>query len=133
MSVKAPNAVIQQVERLVDEHRQLRDEPLLLAAYFEPARSPGDVFLFEVIDGFGAGSIDEDRKLFEVAYASTPSFPLPSGHHLHLILTNPEELEVAYRQGWPSLDEVRAAVRAGNSVTVFSDPSRPDLEGKING
>jgi len=40
--------------------------------YFEPDRSPGDIFLFEVIDGFGAGNIDEDRKLFEVAYASTP-------------------------------------------------------------
>lgn len=133
MPITPPPPFLAQIEQLVKEHLQLRDEPLLLAVYFEPERNPGDIFLFEVIEGFGAGRIDEDGKLFEVAYGSTPSFPLPPGRRLHLVLTSPEELEAASRDKWPSFEEIRRAVRDGRAATLFADPSRPELEGKLNG
>ena len=38
---------------LVEEHKQLHDEPLLLAIYYAPKRNPNDVFLFEVVENFG--------------------------------------------------------------------------------
>lgn len=133
MSLNAASPVIHQVEKLVAEHRGLVDEPLLLAICFVPARDPGDTFLFEVVEGFGAGAIDEDRKLFEVTYASTPSFPLAPGQRLHLILTSPEELDVACQEQWPSIEEIRDAMRSGQFITLYSDPSRPDLEGKLHG
>jgi hypothetical protein len=132
MSVTASNEIIQQVERLVEEHRKLQDEPLLLAVFFEPDRNSHDIFLFEVIDGFGAGTIDEDQKLFEVSYASTPSFPMPAGQHLRLIMTNPQEFDAALQERWPSLEEIRQAVKGGRSQVLFSAPARPDLEAKLN-
>lgn len=133
MPVRAAPPIIHRVEKLVNEHRQLRDEPLLLAIYFEPLRSSGDIFLFEVIDGFGAGMVDEDKKFFEVSYAATSSFPMEQGQRLHLVLTSPEEFEVAVQEGWDSLDEVRDSIRAGNAITIFADPNRPDIEAKLNG
>jgi hypothetical protein len=133
MPVNAPPQVVRQVEHLVDQHRQLADEPLLLAIYFEPERDEGDIFLFEVVDGFGAGQVDEDGKLFEVSYGSTPSFPLPSGQRLRLVLTSPGELQVASRNHWPSLEEIRSAVRDGRAMTLFSEPGRPELEALVNG
>jgi hypothetical protein len=125
--------VLRQVEQLVKEHLALRDEPLLLAIYFEPDRNPGDIFLFEVIEGFGAGRIDEDGKFFEVSYGSTPAFPLSPGQRLHLVLTNPEELEVASRDNWQSLAEIRQSIKDGRATTLFAEPGRPDLEAKLSG
>jgi len=68
MALKAPSAVIQRIEQLVHEHRKIADEPLLFGNVLWPAEVLA-TFSVEVIDGFGAGNIDEDRKLFEVAYA----------------------------------------------------------------
>jgi hypothetical protein len=133
MRINAPPADIVRVEGLVAEHRQLADEPLLLALYFEPDRDVGDIFVFEVIDGFGAGHVDRDQKLFEVSFGSTSSFPLEPGRQLRLVLTNPEEFVVACRDRWPSLEEVRQAIRNGRAVTIFADPARPDLEAALNG
>ncbi|HZL35416.1 MAG TPA: hypothetical protein VFC78_08910 [Tepidisphaeraceae bacterium] len=133
MSIDAPPPVNRQTEQLVKEHRQLRDEPLLLAISYQPQRDPGDLFLFEIIDGFGAGRIEEDRKFFEVTFSSSPSFPMKPRQRLHLILTNPEEFQVADREDWPSLEEIREAVRAKRAITVFADPARPDLEARIHG
>ena len=133
MSIDTPPPVNGHTEQLVEEHRQLRDEPLLLAISYQPQRDPDDLFLFEIVDGFGAGRIGEDRKFFEVTFASSPSFPMKPRQRLHLILTNPEEFQVADREDWPALEEIREAVRAKRASTVFADPARPDLEARIHG
>jgi hypothetical protein len=116
---------------LVDQHRALRDEPLLLAIYYESPRHPHDIFIFEVIDGFGARAIDPTQNLFEVTYNSTSGFPLPAGRQLRMVLTNPQEFAVAARENWPLLEELRSAIRAGNSLTVYNDPAHPQLEAQL--
>lgn len=133
MSAIASSDVLNQVEKLVEEHKKIEDETLLLAVYYKPDRDPNDIFLFEVIDDFGSGSIDSDKELFEVAFASTSSFPIENGGHLHLLLTNPQEFAVACDQQWPLMEEVRRAVQSGRAQTIYSDPSRPDLEAKLRG
>jgi hypothetical protein len=131
MTTSAPPEMLDAVKRLIEEHREIKDEPLLLAVYFEPERDPGDLFLFEVVEGFGANRVQEDRELFEVSYYSTPQFPLGSEQRLHLVLTNPVEFEAATQAHWPSLEEVRNAMRDGRAKVLFADPARPDLEAKL--
>jgi hypothetical protein len=110
------------VQRLVQQHRKLRDGRLHLAVYLAPPKRPKrDVYLFELIDDFGGGHIDPDRKLFTFAYGSTPGFPLPEGASLWMILTNPIELAQAIREHWKRLDEIRIAKEAGNAIVLHSD------------
>jgi hypothetical protein len=133
MAVATPQRELPQLRKLVEEHRQLADEPLLLAVYFEPKRNPEDVFLFEIIDGFAGGRVDEERKLFEVSYSGTESFPMMPGKKLHLVLTNPTEFEAACQEDWPSLREIREAVKAGHSETLYVSQGSDSLEAKLNG
>src|SRR5579884_3647641 len=113
---------------LVEEHRRLEGEPLLLAVYYSPDRDPDDLFLLEVIENFGSNSIDADRELFEVSYEPPVNSALRPGQHLRLVLTNPEEFRLALVQGWPLAEELRSALRTGKARVVWSDPSRPELE-----
>jgi hypothetical protein len=107
---------------LVREHLKIKDEPLRMAVYYAPERDEGDVFLFEVIEGFGANEIDADRELFEVTYSATAGFPLEPGQALHLVLTNPREYEVAVKEGWRLAEEFRAAAAAGRSQRIHIEP-----------
>ena len=122
-----------QVERLVESHRSLEGEPLLLAILYAPLRNAGDVFVFEVIENFGSNSIDPDSELFEVSFDSTADFPLPPGHKLRLILTNPEELRAAVRDQWPLAQELRQAMRDGRARVIWADPEHRDLLELIDG
>jgi hypothetical protein len=108
------------VRLLVEEHKTLKDEPLVLAVYYAPERNPEDVFLFEVIEGFGGGSVDPERTLFEVTYGPSSGFPMEAGQRLHLILTNPEEFRTAARDGWSLLGELKGAVGKDRAKVVFS-------------
>jgi len=111
-----------EVKKLVQQHRTLRGERLHLAVYLALPKQPKrDVYLFEVIDDFGGGHIDPDKKLFTFAYGSTPGFPLPEGVSLWMILTNPTELDKAIQEGWKRVDELRDARRAGNAVVLYAD------------
>lgn len=121
-----------EIQRLVNEHRQMADEPLLLAIYYRPEREPQDIFLFEVIENFGGGAIDPDREMFEVTYNSTSGFPLEPGQRLHLLLTNPKEFETAVRDNWPSLQELRRAIEAGDFRTLHSDSGHAQLREMIH-
>lgn len=107
--------------RLVRDHREIKDEPLLLAVYYAPKREPGDVFLFEVIESFGGGNVDEDKKMFEVTYGDTPGFPMKAGQDLHLVLTNPEELKTAVRERWALVKELRDAFRRNHAKPLFEE------------
>jgi hypothetical protein len=122
-----------QVERLVATHRALKNESLLLAILYAPARNPGDIFIFEVVDNFGSNSIDPDRELFEVSFDSTEGFPLPAGRKLRLVLTNPVELFNATEAQWPLAKEIRQAMHDGRARVIWADPQHSDLLELING
>ena len=111
----------QAIRRLTDEHRELTDEPLHLAiAYLSASRNQQDIFLLEVVGGFGDG-INPERDLFEATYAASPEFPMDPDRELHLLLTNPNELEIALREGWPLANEVVDAIRAGDYKALYQD------------
>ena len=109
------------IRRLTEQHRELVDEPLHLAISYRPAtRDPQDIFLFEVIGRLWE-SLNPERELFEVTFASTPGFPMGPNEQLHLILTNPRELEIALREDWPLASEVVHSIHAGDFEVVFKD------------
>jgi hypothetical protein len=113
---------LEQVQQLVQQHHALKREPLRLAVYYAPPRrAKGNVFLFEVIDGFGGDDVDAKRKLFRFGYGSTPAFPLPPGSTLRMMLTNPAELRRAIREGWKDIEELRRAREAGIATVVYAD------------
>ncbi len=122
-----------ELRTLVRDHKELKDEPLILALYYAPQRDPDDIFLFEVIKNFGANSIDPDRTLFEVAYGSTSGFPLAPGQHLRLVLTNPDELKAALREEWPLATELRDVLRSGKAMVLLAEEEGQRLLELIRG
>jgi hypothetical protein len=113
---------VDQVRGLVQQHRKVGKPRLRLAVYFAPVhRAKRDIFLFEVIDGFGGNSVDPDRRLFEFGYGPTPVFPMPDGTTLRMILTNPTELEEAVRNDWKGLEVLRAARKADRTILIYAD------------
>jgi len=122
----------EQVRDLVEQHRKLKNGRLHLAVYFAPARrEKRDIYLFEVIDGFGGGQIDPDEKLFEFAYGSTPGFPLPDGTSLQMMVTHPEELDEAVNNHWRGLEVVREARKLGRATLIYADAKGKKLWEKI--
>ncbi len=109
------------IRRLTEQHRELVDEPLHLAIAYHPALRDGQhIFLFEVIGSPGE-SINPEQDLFEVVYETTAAFPMGPNEQLHLILTNPRELEVALREGWYLAGEVVNAIRAKDYELLYKD------------
>ena len=120
------------VKALVEQHRKLHGNRLHLAVYLAPIKRPKrDIYLFEVIEGFGEGRIDPDNKLFTFAYGSTPGFPLSEGVRLWMILTNPAEFSKAVNENWPRMDEIRKARGAQKSVVLYADSTGKRLWSKI--
>jgi hypothetical protein len=111
-----------QVQKLVDAHKLLKEEPLLLAIYYTSPRAPDDFSIFEVIENFGSNSVDPDKELFEVTYESSAQFPMHEGQQLRLVLTNPRELQVALQERWALLEEVRDAVKQRRAKVIWQDP-----------
>lgn len=120
------------VKGLIREHRKRKDEPLHLAIHFQHARHKRDLCLFEVLGNFGGGSIDENKKLFEVAFAAaTVGLQLPPGGALRLVLTSPEELREALRGDWASLTPIKKAFSDEAATVVFSDSIGNSLLGGL--
>ncbi|HEY3282655.1 MAG TPA: hypothetical protein VGN26_10310 [Armatimonadota bacterium] len=111
---------LESVKRLVEQHRDLKDEPLVLAVYF---RKDGEPHVLEVVQGFGLDQVNEDGELFRVAFGTSRAFPLYENDSLHLILTNPKEIQVAINEGWADLGDVLSAIRVGAATDVFDDGS----------
>jgi hypothetical protein len=111
----------QAMRKLTEQHRDLKDEPLLLAISYGPARDPRDIFLLEVIGNDTEPTINPDRELFEVIFTPTPGFPMDLDQRLHLILTNPQELKAALQDHWPAADEIIAAIRSGDYRVLHAD------------
>jgi hypothetical protein len=124
---------LEDVERLIEQHRRLDRQQLLLAIYFDCQQDPGSVYLLEVISQFGYDEVSDDRELFEMSYGSTDGFPLPSGSRLDIILTNPVELRAAVEQGWTSLSPLLAAIEAGpeHYRVVYHSDSGDELLGLL--
>jgi len=109
------------IRRLTEQHRELVDEPLHLAVSYLPAmRDQEHIFLFEVV-GSPVESINPERDLFEAVFETTPGFPMGPNEQLHLILTNPRELEIALREGWSLASEVVNAIRARDYEVLYKD------------
>lgn len=108
------------LRKLIDQHREIEDEPLHLAISYQPPRDPHDVFLFEVI-GDSIDGIRTDRDLFEVTFEPTAQLPLASGERMHLVLTNPREFRQALDENWPLANELRDAIRSHDYKVLHSD------------
>jgi hypothetical protein len=106
------------LRQLVRDHARIKDEPLLLAVHYIPRRDKGDLFLFEIVDGFGGDSVDPERIIFEATYASTPGFEMERGQYLHLLLSNPLEFKTAVRQNWKAIKELRKAISDGHAQVL---------------
>ena len=126
-------AFLQQVQRLVNDHAKMIDEPLLLAVYYKSNSEPNDIFLFEVIENFGAGAIDPDKEIFEVAYNSSSGFPLEHGQRLHMLLTNPGELKQATREKWPTIADLLRSITAGDYHVLHSSSQADQLMELLHG
>ena len=109
------------VQRLIDQHRQLEQQPLLLAIYYAQDNDPHGVYLLEVISEFGYNEVSDDQDMFEMEYGSTDGFPLPPGSHLHILLTNPKEFSLALRQDWRALAPLMSAIERGNYRVVHQE------------
>jgi hypothetical protein len=108
------------LQRLTDEHRELKDEPLHLAIVYHPKRDEQDIFLFEVIGGPMA-DVNIDRDLYEVTFDSTPGFKMPVDKKLHLVLTNAKEMKIALQEGWSLAEEIVKAVYAKDYRVLHED------------
>ena len=111
----------QAIRQLTEQHRELEDEPLHLAVSYLPAkRDQQHIYLFEVI-GTAGDSINPEEDLFEVTFGNTDGFPMAKGQELHLILTNPRELDIALERSWPLASELVTALRDGDFKVLFQD------------
>jgi hypothetical protein len=120
------------LRELATQHREISDGPLHLALAFDPGRVGPNVFLFEVLGGFGRDEVSPDRELFEVSFGATDTLPLAKGQRLHLILTSPTELRAALFQEWPSVEEVRDAIHRGDFEVLYQDELGDDLMRLLN-
>jgi len=121
------------LRKLVSEHRKIKDEPLLLAAHYVPARATKDICLFEIASGFGVETVDPDRTMFEVSYGSATGLPLEPDQDLRLLLTNPTEWKVAVRQKWPAVRALRDAISKGHVQVLYQTPKGAELWRMIGG
>ena len=65
--------------------------------------------------------VNFERNLFETTILSSPGFPMGPNERLHLILTNPHELEIGLEEGWPLASEIVDAIRGGDYQVLQSD------------
>jgi hypothetical protein len=123
-----------QVNGLVDQHRELVEEPVLLAIYYAPDpdasdRKPDDVFLFEVLDNFDGSSIAYEGDLLEVVYEGTPHFVMHSRDSLlHIILASPEELNEAAKRNTRRFQEIKRALAERRAQIIYSTPQGDELQ-----
>jgi len=129
MSVALNDRINEQIRSLIEDHKNIdiEREPLHLALLYEPTRDRGDIFVFEVIGGFGGGVVDPERELMEVSFGSSATFPLEEGREVHLVLTSPEEFEKAVEEEWPMIQEVRESIKNENYSVLSSDKKGEDF------
>jgi len=116
-----------EIRRLTEQHRELEDEPLHLAIAFQPRppRDQQDIYLFEIIGGWGESN--PDKELFETTFE--PNGRLPSGFNqrLHMILTTPVEIKAAVQEKWKTAEEIIDAVRWDDYKVLHSDTEGEEI------
>lgn len=123
MHVALTDPLEQRINDLIEDHKRIVDEPLLLALRYEPTGDSKDIYILEIVDGFGGGAVDSDKELMEASFGSSDTFPLPKGVRVHLVLTNPHEFEIALKEGWPSIQEIRKAIQNHMFQVLFMGAS----------
>jgi hypothetical protein len=110
-----------EIRRLTEQHRELKDEPLHLAIAYQPdpPREQQDIYLFEVIGGWGESN--PEKELFETTFE--PNGRLPSGfdQRLHMILTTPVEFKTALEEKWKTAEEIVNSVRHNDYQVLHTD------------
>jgi hypothetical protein len=109
-----------EIRRLTEQHRELKDEPLHLAIAYEPGQpqDPEDIYLFEVIGGWGDSN--PDKELFDTTFEPNGRLPTGFNQRLHMILTTPAEFKTALEENWNSAEEIVNGVRRDYQV-FYSD------------
>jgi len=114
----------EQIERLVEQHKENFGDRLKLSVCYAPEHmeAEGDVFLFEVLTDFESGSLEEQNDILEVIYGSTPAFPLEGrDSRLHILLTNPDELQEAKRKNTRLYRELKNAYSKDRAQEIHSN------------
>ena len=118
---------LEQVEALVDDHRQLKDHALVLAIYYEVPSNPQDVYVLEVLLGLGVPSDTkdfiptDDTDFFDAEYGSTDGFPMDNDSQLHLVLTSTVTFMYAKDWNWPQYQLIHEAVQKGRYRLIYKD------------
>lgn len=122
-----------QIEMLINEHLKLEQEPLLFAVQFQPKDGDPGPYLLEVFDNYGSNRVDEFRELMVVRFMPSERLALRAGEALTLLMTNPNEFEVAYKEKWPALGGFLSAVSNGDWRIVYQadDPKAQRLAGLV--
>lgn len=116
---KYPN-YLDQVRDLVEQHRELAEEPLLLAIYYAPDREPEDVFLIEVLDNFRGSALEASGDILEVLYGQTELFVLEQkSAMLHILLSNPDEFRNAVAHATSRIKELIEAFGNGTAQIIY--------------
>ncbi len=110
------------VQELVEEHLEIKDQPLLLALYYAPDRDSNDVFLFEVADKFGGNRVTEEKAFMEVTFGADSELRIGKKQRLHLVITNPNEFRAAIRNRWPDVVEIGKAVAQQRYQQIYAAP-----------
>ncbi len=113
--------ISKQIKALARKHRGLKGEPLHLAIAYAPQDDSDDVVLFEVVGGLGLEEVSPEKDLFKVSFESSPALQMETGQQLHIVLTNPTEAQVAVKQQWPLLSELRRALQRGSAEVLYKD------------
>lgn len=115
---------------VLNDHVTLEDTPLALAIYFQSRRFPNEECVFEVLHHFGFDEVSEEKSVFQVQFGPTRVFPLPEGDRLHLFLSNPNEVMYAIEYGWPEINDLVDAIKAGEAIgydIIYSRPADPSV------
>ena len=121
------------LDDLIHGHQlRIPEEPLRLAIQLMPADSNPTMQLLEVVENFGRNEVVETRELMDVVFNAPIKSPTRTYRDLRLILTNPVEAVVAFRERWPGTEPIREAVRAGRYQLLYGDEADPVM-GVIRG
>ena len=109
------------IRRLTEQHRELEDEPLHLAIAYQPgpSRDQQDIYLFEVVGGWGDSN--PDKELFETTFEPNGRFETGFSQRLHMILTTPAEFKTAMEENWKTAEEIVNAVRCDDYKVLHSN------------
>jgi len=109
------------IRSLTEQHRELEDEPLHLAMAYQPGppRDQQDIYLFEVVGGWGESN--PDKELFETTFEPNGRLQTGFNQRLHMVFTTTAEFKTAMEENWKTAVEIVNAVRCDDYQVLHSD------------